>query len=243
MKPQMTFAVFILPLAAAPASAQTYVSAGLTGDIVRVSHTESPTFDGEFGSGEALGFALRVGTSITDRWGVELEFARPSEIEVDGTPGAMPLGSSSFVWSSSESVPPGPNTPGFTIITPDQLPVPFAFSLRSAHRNTTVGTTAWVKQQLWDRASMVYLGGVAFHRAETEIEYSFNLRPIPGIPPPRILPPPFSSETITYSVRPVVGVEARIEMTDHLQIVPGMRLHGLQSGVLVRPSVALGWQF
>ena len=63
---------------------------------------------------------------------------------------------------------------------------------------------------------------------------------LPGLTP---LLPPRSTETIVYSVRPNVGLEGRIRMTDHAEFVPGIRLQGLQDGWLIRPSVGINWTF
>jgi hypothetical protein len=50
-----------------------------------------------------------------------------------------------------------------------------------------------------------------------------------------------------YGVGPVAGIEARIRMTEHVRLVPGVRIHGLggpiSEGWLVRPSVGLSWAF
>jgi hypothetical protein len=48
---------------------------------------------------------------------------------------------------------------------------------------------------------------------------------------------------VSYRAGPVAGVEARIWLTDQVQLVPGVRLHGLDGGWLVRSSVGLGWTF
>src|SRR5262245_53929116 len=73
-----------LLLAVAPGSASaqsTYVGAALVGDVLRSTHTEFTSGPDNSTDGEAIGFALRVGTPLGSRWGIELEFARPGEIE------------------------------------------------------------------------------------------------------------------------------------------------------------------
>jgi len=49
--------------------------------------------------------------------------------------------------------------------------------------------------------------------------------------------------SVVYSARPMAGFEARIGLTDHVQLVPGVRMHGIQGGWLIRPSVGLSWKF
>src|SRR5688500_5865962 len=108
-----SIAVSILTLAvisaAMPAFAQsTYVSASVTGDIVRFSGSEVAGINGTPGSGEAIGFALRVGTPLGTAWGVEAEFARPSEITTESRPDVIPLG---------QTFPPGFPIDGSRLIT------------------------------------------------------------------------------------------------------------------------------
>ena len=55
----------------------TYVGASVLADIARFS---SGGF-GESSGAEAFGGAIRVGTGVTERWGIDLEFTRPGEIE------------------------------------------------------------------------------------------------------------------------------------------------------------------
>jgi hypothetical protein len=40
-----------------------------------------------------------------------------------------------------------------------------------------------------------------------------------------------------------VGFEACIGLTEHVNLVPGVRLHGLENGWLLRPAVGLEWEF
>jgi hypothetical protein len=55
--------------------------------------------------------------------------------------------------------------------------------------------------------------------------------------------------TTTYGLAPVVGFEARIALTDHIRLVPGVRLQGIGRGTngtagwLIRPSASLMWEF
>jgi hypothetical protein len=228
---------------AAPAIAQgTYVSASLVGDVARFSHSRTDGGTDFSPSGEALGFALRLGTPIGSNWGVEAEFARPSEITKEGEPGFLPLASSSYSWSSSTLVPGG----GPTVLSPIDL-FPFGYTVKTSHRATTFATSAWVRQTFTDRIALVYLGGLAFARTTQRSEVTFSLPPrltpsLPGLAP-TILPPRSSSEFIDYAVRPLVGVDARVGLTEHVELVPSVRLTGLQNGWLIRPSVGLGWTF
>ena len=59
----------------------TYVGASALADIARFS---SAGF-GDSPGGEAFGGAIRVGTGVTDRWGIDLEFTRPGEIEQENS--------------------------------------------------------------------------------------------------------------------------------------------------------------
>ena len=72
-------------LLAVPAWAQSpYVAGAIGAEIVRSTSVKSPgsTFDN--GNGESWSGAIRVGTLVAPRFGVELEFLRPGVIESDG---------------------------------------------------------------------------------------------------------------------------------------------------------------
>jgi hypothetical protein len=212
-----------------------YVSASLIGDVVRNTHSElSGTSDASRG-GEAIGFALRVGTEVASIWGVEVEFARPSAIESEWSPDVIPL--------ADPGLPIA--TPGGTLFPDPGLVFPiFRYQIRTTQRYTTLSTMVWARQDLSERVSLAYLGGVSFQRTTQEIEFEFQPfpTPLPGVPSPTIYPPP-TTESVTYRAGPVAGVEARIGLTDQVQFVPGIRLHGLDGGWLVRSSVGLGWVF
>lgn len=221
------------------ASAQnTYVSASLIGDIVRSSHAEAVGLPDSSG-GEALGFALRVGTPLGSNWGVEAEFARPSEIEHDLNPDSLAY------WSAFE----GTILPGFYDVQPSKFPFQTASavslsSLRtfgsSSERTTTVSASLWVQQQLSGRVAMMYLAGMGFYRSEYKYRIAYEPLFI-GIP--ELTLPAFDNTSISYGVRPLAGIESRITMTDHVQLVPGVRVHGSEGGLLIRPSVGLAWTF
>ena len=231
-------AALVVGFGVIPASAQgTYVGAALTGDITRSTSSSSeglPEFDQ---NGQALGFALRLGTSIGSFWGVEAEFSRPGEIEHDGGD-VFPLASSTVVDQGflSYTVQNG--------IPPELIGriLPYGYNLQTSERNSTFSTNLWARQEIGGRAAIVYLGGLAFTRSEYESRMDFRLPTVvlPGI---TSLLPPRSTTTVVYGVRPNVGIEGRIRMTDHAELVPGLRLLGLQDGWLIRPSVGINWTF
>jgi len=219
-----------------PSFAQSaYVSAALVGDVLLNTHSET-SLGGDIPSGgEAIGFALRVGTPLGSRWGVELEFMRAGEIESEFD-GAIPLASraTSITWSSV--------SPGSEAALLSLLQRPVSYSLRTSQRHSTLSTTLWMNQELSERVSLVYLAGMAFNRSTFESESRFEILPLPpGISIPSIFPS--ISKTITYGVSPMAGIEARIGLTEQVDLVPGLRLHGIDNGWLIRPAVGLAWNF
>jgi hypothetical protein len=235
MRP-VVFLLSALSLFSPAAFAQgTYVSASVVGDISRFSRAASDTSPDFSGSGEAIGFALRLGTPIGANWGVEAEFARPSEVRQEGQPDFA------LDYDFYTIVPPL----GIPTIPVDQLL--FGYGLKTWQRTTTFSTNAWVRQEFSNRVSLVYLGGLAFARTVRRSELTFLQLPIPVFPgiPPRapILPPSQSTEFVQYGAHPLVGAEARIGLTGQVELVPGVRLLGLDNGWLLRPSVGLGWTF
>lgn len=212
----------IVILIAAPAFAQSpYVGAAVGLDVSRFDRVEAEGFNDVAADGEAIAFSLRLGTSVGQRWGVELGFTRPSEVERE----------SSFGF-------PRPLT---AVSAPVPIPLP-TFEARTTieRRNTTLDTVLWVSQRAGNRVDLVYLGGIAFSRIVEDLGFQFTRR-VAGIVVPN------STRTITYGVGPVAGVEARIALTDHLRLVPGVRLHGIggsaSEGWLLRTSAGLAWQF
>jgi len=221
------FAVFVWTL---PASGQSvYVAGAIGAEIVRTSSTElgGSTFDA--GSGEAFAGAIRVGTSITQRFGVELEFFRPGEIDSRFD--------SPIAWSETlVGVGPANLPPGITF--------PSLIEQRNRVRTTTTSALVFVRQPLGSRFELAYLGGVGFSRVVREIEVGFP----GGIPLPlSILPRSYSTRATQYAAGPVVGAEMRAGMTEHMQLVAGVRMHALgQSAVdgwMIRPNVGLAWKF
>ena len=102
-----------------------------------------------------------------------------------------------------------------------------------------------MRQELSPKVSLAYIGGAGFHRNERELELEFQpFIPI-NFPIPIPIPPiaPTISESVQYDVRPFVGIESRIGLTEHTQLVPGIRLYGVDGGWLLRPAVAFGWVF
>ena len=70
-------AILVLSGATSAAAQSPYVGAAVLADVVR----SSGSGDQQPGNGETIGGALRVGTSLGARWGVELEFVRSGETD------------------------------------------------------------------------------------------------------------------------------------------------------------------
>ena len=109
----------------------------------------------------------------------------------------------------------------------------------------TLGTVAWVRQSVGSNADLVYFAGMAFMRSRYEQTTSFGRTA--AVPASLIVPFPQTTELTRYGVGPLVGMEARIGLTDRLWLEPGIRLQTLDTdmggGWLLRPGVGLGWFF
>ena len=224
----------ILTFVAAPAFAQsTYVGAAVGMDVSRFNRVEATGFNDVTAGGEVVAVSLRVGTAVRESWGVELGFTRPSKLESESSQGfPIPLlAAANAVAGGASGVAPvgiGVTFPAFEATTTVE------------RRNTTLDTVAWVAQSVGSRVDLVYLGGIAFTRVVEDVNFQFGRRTIAIIFPT-------STRTISYDVGPVVGIEARIGLTDHVRLVPGVRLQSLggngREGWLLRPAVGLSWQF
>jgi hypothetical protein len=228
-------------LVASPALAQSpYVVGSFGMDVSRLGGVESGGFQSPGRDGEVMSGALRVGASLGDRWGVELEFARGAAMDAEASFGPRPL------------FTPSPGAVGITFSSNSAIPVPIGapialnFRQRLEQRHQSLGTVAWIRQGVADRIDLVYLGGIAFWRTTREQEFAFTFPVLQGIPV--FLPPPSQrTRTTMYGVDPVVGVEAHVGLTEHVRLVPGLRLQGIGdpegSGWLLRAGVGLGWFF
>jgi hypothetical protein len=225
MKPTIIWAGLITAIVGAPAYAQgPYVSASFMGDIVRLSSRSDISF--RIGNGDVPGFAVRLGTPVWSKLGVEAELGRSSGITSDGVPEALITLSRSverFFVNPDGSV---------TIISPNRTET-------LTHR-TTLSMLAWVRQPLTARVSLSFLGGPALVRTTKDSELGFRVAVGPPGPTP---PSPLRLETADYVVRPLVGAEARVSLTARLELVPSVRLLSLEDGWLVRPAVGVGWVF
>ncbi len=217
-------------LLAAPAWAQSpYVAGAIGAEIVRSTSVESSgsTFDN--GNGESWSGALRVGALVTPRVGVELEFLRAAAIENSGN---------GPIYIAADL----PRTVVGSLV-PDAAIFPI-ISQQTRMRTNTVSTLAFVRQAVGERVDLVYLGGLGFSRVVHEIEFGIPRRLLAAGQP---VVPSRSTRTTQYGVGPIVGLEARIGMTEHARLVAGVRLHALGqslvNGWLVRPNVGLGWMF
>lgn len=231
---RLLLAVALLTVTASIASAQSaYVGASLIGDLVR---TSGSSFGDGTGNGETFGGALRVGTPLGQQLGVELEFARSGKMEM--TPGGVfPAGAE---WSSL-----GSGDFPFTEITSRGLIFPSP-RFESERRLATISTLLWWNHELSDRISLVYLGGVAFTRTSWKVRISYPDLPIPPLPFPRFptFPPPdLTQESTAYGADVAVGFEGRVGMTEHVRLIPGIRLQTISAGWAIRPAIGLQWVF
>ena len=132
---RVVLAVVLLAVSISPAFAQGfYVGGSLVGNIERWSG--ATTVLGGPDGGESLGGGVRIGTAISDRWGVDGEFVFPGSIEWE--PDTRILG---------QDILPG----GLSIYVP---------TLHYRTRTNTFTSMLWVKQSPSARFDLVYLGGI-----------------------------------------------------------------------------------
>jgi hypothetical protein len=235
--------VVSLVLISAPAWAQsTYVVGSFGMDLSRFGRFETTGFDAPDRGGEVMSGALRTGMSVGDRWGVELEFARGAELEDETSSGPPILASQGVGFTFSST------TPGLAPTSVTSLLAP-SFRQRLEQRHQTIATLGWVRQGLGSRVDIAYLAGLGFWRTTRVTETSFTFPPLPVLPglPVRLLPTSQTTKATVYGMDPIVGVEAHIGLTDHVKLVPGLRLQGIgdteSNGWMLRAGVGLGWFF
>jgi hypothetical protein len=230
----------LVVLFAASAGAQSaYVAGTIGADVSRVSHTDANFYATSPDGSEALSGSVRVGTAIGPNWGVELEFVQSGHSHDQVTPVVSPLATSGSTTPAQVTTVPGVSFT-FTSASTNVIPVRFVQSdIRQSHSD--LDALIWVRQAVGGSVDLVYLGGVAFSRQRTEITQNFPtiLQLFAPLPPSSA----FRSTTISYGTRPLAGVEARIGLTSHVRLIPGVRLQGIADGWLLRPYVGLGWFF
>jgi hypothetical protein len=209
-----------------------YVAGTIGADVSRVSHTDSSLYSSPSNDTEVVSGSLRVGTSLGEAWGVELEFVRSGRSHQSQIPIFSPLAGGVNIGSVTSILSGGASPVGIPISSP----VNFQTDVRSSHSD--LDAVLWARQRLGGSIDMVYLGGLVFSRERLEVTQTFPtairaLLPSGG----------FRTTLIDYGTRPLVGVESRIRMTSHMRLMPGLRLQGLGDGWLLRPYVGLGWFF
>jgi hypothetical protein len=199
-----------------------YVVGSIGADISRGRRAANEGFSPPGGGGEALSGALRLGVVPQDRWGIELEIAKSAEM------------------TERSSTQRSPTIPDFIFFEG------FGRVLDFEHRERamTISTMGSARQRISASVELVYLGGVVFYRISEETRTAQVLRGLRILRPVELgLDLSFDSQTVSYGAGPVAGFEAHIGLGEHMRIVPGIRLHGIRSSWLVRPSVGLGWGF
>lgn len=226
----VAFTVASVSWAGAASAQGVYVGGAIGAEVVRSSSTQSGGTTYNAGSGEAFAGAIRVGAGITEHVGVELEFFRPGEIE-GNLGGPIYLAAFDFVSAAF------PQRPG------EGLSFPSIIGQSTRVRATTTSTLLVARHPIGDRVELAYMGGIGFSRVVRKTEFNFprGILPVGGV----IQLP--ATRTTQYAAGPVVGLEVRAGMTDHAQVVAGVRLHALGQSVIdgwmIRPSVGLAWEF
>jgi hypothetical protein len=90
------------------------------------------------------------------------------------------------------------------------------------------------------RVRLGYLGGLSFVR----LHRKFHTDAPEGTPSGLI---PRANEHVDYSAAPTVGIDARIALTEHVSLIPGIHAcvfrFADESGLLVRPRIGVRWAF
>jgi hypothetical protein len=207
-----------------------YVAATIGADVSRVSHTDSSLYSSPSNEAEVVSGSLRVGTSLGEAWGVELEFVRSGRSHQSQNPIVSPFADGVNIGSVTSILSGG------AVGIPITSPVNFQTDVRSSHSD--LDAVLWARQRLGGSIDMVYLGGLVFSRERVDVTQTF-----PTVIRALVPSDGFRTTLIDYGTRPLVGVESRIRMTSHMRLMPGLRVQGLGNGWLLRPYVGLGWFF
>jgi hypothetical protein len=233
---RLIFALFVVLFAASARAQSPYVAGTIGADVTRVSHTDSNFTSSSSGGNETLSGSLRVGTAIGQNWGAELEFVHSARSHEQTSPRVLPLATSNPVTTTPVSI--GGVTLSPVAVGTIPTVIPFQTDVRQSHSD--FDAAVWVRQSAGSAVDLVYLGGIAFSRERVEITQNFPtgvrlLAPVPN--------GGFRTTVINYGTRPLAGIEARVRLTSHVRLIPGLRLQGIADGWLMRPYAGLGWFF
>ena len=126
-------------------------------------------------------------------------------------------------------------------------PIRFAPTLRMEveQQLTAVNALAWVSYALSSRIDLILPPGARSTgrawRGVSGSSRSFCRDFLPGCPPFEFYGP--STRVVNYGVGPVVGVETRIALGDHVRVVPALRMSSAFAGWSVRPTAGIAWMF
>jgi len=115
-------------------------------------------------------------------------------------------------------------------------------SLQSRTRNRALSVEALIRfrARRAGRVQIGYLCGLSFLRLHRHFDTL-----APADTPESLVPRP--TELLSYGMAPTVGVDAHLGVTDHLIVVPAVRVSAFNfdgvSGVLLRPRIGVGWVF
>jgi hypothetical protein len=116
------------------------------------------------------------------------------------------------------------------------------FTLTSVAENQVLSVSTLLRFRASEhgKVRLGYLAGLSFVR----LHRKFHTEASEGTPNGLI---PHAAEQVDFSAAPTVGLDARIALTRHLSLVPGIvacvfRLPA-DSGVLVRPRIGIRWAF
>ena len=235
-------AALLASSSAASAQNRSYVGGAAIADIRRFDSVRlDPRILADLGDissrdGTAAGGGLRVGTFLHRLWSLELA--------VDASSRSTNAFRNPYELLGSRS---------------SMLRLP---ELSSSTSFLTVSTVVGFHPARTGRVRMGYLGGLALVRGTYEstfpefsyipIELSFisDLSVLTGISSRALPVPDITGRTLgrtDNSTGGVLGVEAAIDLTDHLAIVPGLRTivfsNQGQSVFLIRPEVGARWNF
>jgi len=111
---------------------------------------------------------------------------------------------------------------------------------RTRNRALSFATLIRFRARQRGRLQMGYLGGLSFLRLQRQFDTL-----APADTPDALVPRP--TEVRSYGAAPTIGVDAHLAITDHLLVVPSIRVSAFNfdgvSGVLLRPRIGVGWVF
>lgn len=212
------------PALAQPDSGTVFFGAGALASIERLPRTSNLGIATDERDGTVAGGVLALGVYLTPHVSARVEWSLTDQLEFGTEVTEFPVQTPNV----------GPNLPTRLVIGPRI----------QGRRQAKVGAALLGYHVGSGRHALELLGGVGWVADETRVRYDFRIAGpmVPGVQLSLPFPSSESRSTVYYTVA-MAGADVKVGLTEHVAIVPNIRLFGASGGLSIRPGVGVRWTF